>query len=342
MGDGRGELRRPAPVSEGLVEAGDLLAEAFFQDYLVDIQALSGQVVEGAVDGFPDLVEEPGSFVDGQRGVVAPDMAHQGVENRRELGAYLGDVKDVFGIGPETILTLVGDDHRGCFVGLEDGRVLDDVADDGALGTGGADDDQRLGGEVDVLLVLHKIRGDRLVAQLAELNADFVRRRLVGATAHGGPIGLGGRQTPGRCLNGVAHGQYGAHVVGDPEQFRNLVREKLAGASALDAGHFEAQQGAGDDLGVKCLGGGHAHFDIPAAGGVQHAVHLEGDVRVPPVDDGQGVGASGLDHVHGAVGVGGRARLADGDHQGVGHAPGIVPFVQFEPAQLRGLECPQL
>jgi hypothetical protein len=73
-------------------------------------------------------------------------------------GLTWGHVKDIFGIGLETRFTLVGDDHRGRLVGLEDGRVLDDVADDGALGPGGADDDQRLGGEVDVFFVLDKIR----------------------------------------------------------------------------------------------------------------------------------------------------------------------------------------
>jgi hypothetical protein len=61
-------------------------------------------------------------------------------------------VKDVLGIGRETVFTLVGDDDGSGLVGFEDGRVLDDVADDRFLGTGRADDDQRLGGQVDVFL----------------------------------------------------------------------------------------------------------------------------------------------------------------------------------------------
>ena len=41
----------------------------------------------------------------------------------------------------------------------------------------------------------------------------------------------------------------------------------------------------------------------PGTRGVHHAVHFEGEVRIPAVDDGQGGGTPFLDHVHGTVRV---------------------------------------
>jgi hypothetical protein len=92
--------------------------------------------------------------MNGQGCVVSPDVAHQGVEDGSELRADLGDVKHVLGIGLETRFTLVGNHDRCRLVRFENGRVLDDIANDRSLGTGGTDDDQRLGRKVDVFFVL--------------------------------------------------------------------------------------------------------------------------------------------------------------------------------------------
>ena len=84
-------------------------------------------------------------------------MAHQGVDDGGQVFADRGHVEHIGRIGIEPVFPLVGDDHRGGLVGLEDGRVLDDVADDRFPGAGRADDDQRFRGEVDVLFVFHEI-----------------------------------------------------------------------------------------------------------------------------------------------------------------------------------------
>src|SRR3546814_1813329 len=79
------------------------------------------------------------------------------------------------------------------------------------------------------------------------------------------------------------------------------------------------QQEAGGDLRVEGLGGGHAHLDVAPVGRVEHAVGLVGEVGPAAVDDGEDLRTTPAHEVDGAVGVGGGARLADGDHQGVGH-----------------------
>ena len=111
-------------------------------------------------------------------------------------------------------------------MGLEDGRVLDDIADDRPAVSGGADDDQRLRRQVDVLLVLHVVRGDGLITKFAELDADFIRGGLVGAAAHGGPIGLGDRQTLGRGGDGILHGDDPAHFLGQRQQLAQFMGNK--------------------------------------------------------------------------------------------------------------------
>ena len=63
---------------------------------------------------------------------------------------------------------------------------------------GGAHEDQRLRRQVDVLLVLGDVAGDRLVAELAELDPHLLGGDLVGAVADDGPVALGRREPAGR------------------------------------------------------------------------------------------------------------------------------------------------
>ena len=62
-------------------------------------------------------------------------------------------------------VALGGDDHRRRLVGPVDGQLLGHVVGVGRRQAGGADQDQRLGGQVDVLLVLGGVAGDRLVGR---------------------------------------------------------------------------------------------------------------------------------------------------------------------------------
>ncbi len=75
-------------------------------------------------------------------------------------------------------------------MGLENGHVFHQVAHDRFRVAGGADDDQGLRREIDVLLVFRHVRGNCSIAQFAQLDADLVRRGLVGAAAHDGPVAL--------------------------------------------------------------------------------------------------------------------------------------------------------
>ena len=63
---------------------------------------------------------------------------------------------------------------------------------------GRAHEDQRLGRQVDVLLVLGDVAGDRLVAELAELDPHLLGGDLVGAVADDRPVALGRARTGGR------------------------------------------------------------------------------------------------------------------------------------------------
>ena len=68
---------------------------------------------------------------------------------------------------PEALLALGGDDDRRRLVGPVDRHLLGHVVGGRADQAGGAHEDQRLGRQVDVLLVLGDVAGDRLVAELA-------------------------------------------------------------------------------------------------------------------------------------------------------------------------------
>ena len=79
------------------------------------------------------------------------------------------------------------------------------------------------------------------------------------------------------------------------------------------------EQEPGRDLRVEGLGGGDAHLHVAPVGRVEHAIALVGEVGAAAVDDGEHGGAAVAHEVDGAVGVGGRAGLADRDDERVAH-----------------------
>ena len=122
---------------------------------------------------------------------------------------------------------------------LEDGGVLDDIADNGLRGAGSANNDQWLGGEIDVFLVLHVVRRDGFVAQFAELDTDFIRCSLVGAAAHGSPVGFQWRQPACRSTDLIAKIENGFHLCGQLQQGFDLIGDELARPASLDLGDFQ-------------------------------------------------------------------------------------------------------
>ena len=82
-------------------------------------------------------------------------------------------------------------------MGGVDRDFLGDIVGRRALQPRGANQDQRLRAQVDVLLVLGRVAGDRLVAQLAELDAHLLGGHTVGAVPHHGPMAAARRGAVG-------------------------------------------------------------------------------------------------------------------------------------------------
>ncbi len=179
-----------------------------------------------------------------------------------------------------------------------------------------------------MLLVLGAVTGDRLVAELGELDPDLLGGDPVGAVADDGPVPTGGRQSgrSGGDLRPQGEGPlHGNRQVADASEHGG----PLGGGRAEGVGEGGGEQEAGRDLSVERLGGGHAHLDVAAVGRVQHAVGPIGEIAVASVHDGDHVSAASPHQVHGAVGVGGGAGLADRHDEGVLHRRGEVEARQL-------------
>ena len=210
----------------------------------------------------------------------------------------------------------------------EDVDLLGQVAHLAGRGPGGADEDERLGGEVDVLLVLHRVGGDGLVAQLGQLDPGLLGGDPVGSRPDHRPVRVAQRDLadPGdHRLLGAQLGELVGHL---QQRVQQRVLE-LAGQPPAHPGQVQAQHRARGDLRVERLGRGDGHLDVAAVGRVQHAVALVRQVAVAPVDDAQHGRAAGADHVDGAVGVGGGAGLAHRHDAHRGHVGPQAPRRQL-------------
>ena len=214
-----------------------------------------------------------------------------------------------------------GRDHdRHRLVRAIDRDLFGDVGERRPLERRGAHQDERLGREVDVLLVLGGVAGDRLVAELGELDADLGGGDAVGAVAHHRPV------APSRRQAGGGFGDRGAtceHLLqrrgqlaqpfeqADPLGIQLVVREGLA--------QRDREQEPGGDLRVERLGRRDAHLDVASVRGEENAVRLRDQIATAPVDHREHGGAATAREIDRAVGVGGGPRLADRDHQRVAH-----------------------
>ncbi len=241
-----------------------------------------------------------------------------------------GDVDDVES-GAEPGLALGGDDDRRRLVGPEDGHFLADVVGGGSFEAGGADEDERFTREVDVLLVLGRVGGDGLVAELGQLDAQLASSDQVGTVAHAGPVATRRRVREGHPFDVGPAGQALGHGLGEIVQClqQRLAVGRLGPVGNRVIGDGDRQQEAGGDLGVEGLGRGDAHLDVAPVRGVHHAMGAVGEVAAAPVDDGQHRCAPLFGDVDRAVGVGGGARLRDRDQQRIAHVPAQAESRQF-------------
>ena len=198
-----------------------------------------------------------------------------------------GGHRDRLERGAEALVALVGDHDRRRLVRAVDRELLGDVVGVRAGEPGRAHEDQRLGREVDVLLVLGAVAGDRLVAELGELDPHLVRGDPVRAVADDRPVAP-------RRARAAARRRRSPRAARAPAPSRRAGR--AARASSVDpvlgrargvssSASANASRKPGGDLRVERLGRGDAHLHVAAVGRVEHAVAAVDEIAVAPVHD---------------------------------------------------------
>ena len=270
---------RAQPVVEPLAVRADPGADA--AQHVVAVERLG----ERHLDQLARLAQRTGRRVDRQRRLVAeqvPDHRREH-EGQRRVHRRHGDHRRR---GGEALVGVGGDDDRGGLVGLVDRHLLGHVVGRAAGQPGRAHQDQRLAGQVDVLLVLGDVAGDRLVAQLGELDPHLVGGDDVRPVADDRPVAALRGEALGGLGDGAATGQHGAHR--RPAARASDASSSWRPWSVPDAGGLgerARQQRAGGDLRVERLRRGDAHLHVAPVARVDHAVGLVGEVAVATVDD---------------------------------------------------------
>ena len=273
-------------------------------------------------------------------------MADHGGQHEGQIRICRRHGHHVQGRSSEPIrFTVAGDDDRRGLVGPVNGDFLGDVVRIRTAQPGRADQDQRLARQVDVLFVLSGVTGNGSVAQLRQLDAHLGGCNAIGTAADHRPVAPGGNDGGRHPADRLSPGQHLPHGLGqaaqgaqDPVDVRRH-RADLTIRGGLGQG--PRHQPAGGYLGVERLCRRHAHLDVAPVRGVQDPVGFGGQIAVAPVDHRHHVRAAGPSQVDGAVGVGGRARLTDGDDERVAHVVGQPEAGQFGGGQGRHRQARQ-
>ena len=184
-------------------------------------EPLGGRLFDGRMGHSQRL----GLAVDGPSCLVTKQVPDHGGQQVRQPGMGTGYDDHVEGLG-EPAWVGVGHHHRGRLVRPEDRHLLGHIVDGGANKAGGTDHDQRLRGQVDVFFVFGGVRGDRLVAELGELDADFLGGNQVVAAAHHRPVPTWRSVASGQVTDLAPQVQHRLHVggkVGQGSQERRSV-----------------------------------------------------------------------------------------------------------------------
>ena len=151
-----------------------------------------------------------------------------------------------------------------------------------------ADEDHRLGREVDVLLVFRDVAGDRLVAELGQLDPDLLRRHAVHTVADHRPRPAGQRVALRGEADRLAAPEQLDHRIRKIAQRRQAFVAVFPGRVVVETERGrdrEREQEARRDLRIKGLGRRDAHLDVATIGGVKHTVGFVDEVAVAPVHD---------------------------------------------------------
>ncbi len=227
--------------------------------------------------------------VDRERGFVAEEVAGHGRQHEGHVGV---DRRHTDGLerSTEATFTLGGDHDRCGPVRPVDGDLLGHVVGVGALQSRRAHEHQRLGREVDVLLVLGRVERDRLVAELRRLDPHLGGGDAVAPVADDRPVATRHRVALRDAGDGRLEREHLRHRVGQRAQrvedlvHRAGVGPVLAVRTEL-VGDGDCEQIPRRDLRVERLGRRHRHLDVTSVGRVEHAVGLVDQVAVATVDD---------------------------------------------------------
>ena len=200
-----------------------------------------------------------------------------------------------------------------------DRDLLGHVIGRSAHETGRTHEDERLARQVDVLLVLGDVAGNRLVTQLAQLDSNLSRSDRVVAIAHHGPVALGWRVTPSDVADVGSPTDHVAHRVGQRAQGREQFVATTIGPESHLRGDGTRQQHARRHLCVEGFGRGHAHLHIATIGREQHTVGLVAQIAATAIDDADDERAARSSQIDRSIGVGRGSALTHRDHERVGH-----------------------
>ena len=145
-----------------------------------------GCSVEGSLDRPAGAPQRLGTRIDGESRLVAEEVTGHGHQHERHVRTDGGQQHGVPGGARQ--LDVVGQHHRSRAVRRVDGNLLGDITSRGAVQARGADQDQRLRREIDVLLVLRGVARHRPVTQLGQLDPQLLRRQPVAPVADRGPM----------------------------------------------------------------------------------------------------------------------------------------------------------
>ena len=170
-----------------------------------------------------------------------------------------------------------------------------------------------------MLLVLRRIAGHGLVAELAELDPDFFGGDLIRSVADDGPVALRRGESASGVGNTFTSTEHFAHGLRQRAKRIEELGPTRSQTQRSSISNRTRQHGACGDLRVERFGRGDGHFHVAAVGGVQHAVRLVGQVAASPVDDADDRSPSQAQQVNCAIGVGRGTGLADRNRQRVAH-----------------------